>query len=90
MPRAAPVACLVTALWAVPSLAQAAGSAPNADPPANAPAEPTESTGSTATGSTGGADGTSTNWAPIVWACVGVLFGGGLAVWQIRGMKRSG
>lgn len=76
MPRAAPVACLVAALWAVPSLAQAAGPAPTTDAPVDAPAEPTNAG--------------STDWAPIVWACVGVLFGGVLAVWQIRGLKRGG
>jgi hypothetical protein len=31
----------------------------------------------------------STDWGPIVGACFGVLFGGALAVWQIRGMKRG-
>jgi hypothetical protein len=77
MRRAAPVACLVTALWAVPSLA-------SADPPANAPAQSTADAGSSPA-----ADTSSTHWAPIVWACVGVLFGGVLAVWQIRGLKRS-
>lgn len=29
----------------------------------------------------------SRGWGPIVGACLGVLFGGALAVWQIRGMK---
>ena len=28
-----------------------------------------------------------TNWGPILGACFGVMFGGVLAVWQIRGMK---
>lgn len=62
-----------------PSLALAADPAP-------APAEavtPTEAE----TGN--GSDAGSTNWGPIVGACVGVLFGGVLAVWQIRGMKRD-
>ena len=36
-----------------------------------------------------GSDGGSTRWGPIVGACVGVIFGGALAVWQIRGMKRD-
>jgi hypothetical protein len=31
-------------------------------------------------------DGDS-GWGPIVGACLGVLFGGMLAIWQIRGMK---
>lgn len=58
-----------------PSLAHAADPAP-----ASAPGE-------TETGA--GSDAGSTNWGPIVGACVGVLFGGVLAVWQIRGMKRD-
>lgn len=29
----------------------------------------------------------SSGWGPIVGACLGILFGGGLALWQIRGMK---
>jgi hypothetical protein len=33
------------------------------------------------------ADDGSTNWGPILGACVGVLFGGALALWQIRSMK---
>ena len=32
----------------------------------------------------------STQWGPILWGCLGVAFGGALAVWQIRGMKRDG
>lgn len=48
-----------------------------ADPaPAAAAAEP-------------GSDAGSTRWGPIVGACVGVIFGGALAVWQIRGMRRD-
>lgn len=34
-------------------------------------------------------DAGSTRWGPIVGACVGVIFGGALAVWQIRGMRRD-
>ncbi|MEM9453936.1 MAG: hypothetical protein AAGF11_07140 [Myxococcota bacterium] len=29
----------------------------------------------------------SGGWGPIVGACLGVLFGGAIAIWQIRGMK---
>lgn len=27
------------------------------------------------------------SWGPIIGACLGVMFGGALALWQIRGMK---
>ncbi|MCA9709816.1 MAG: hypothetical protein KDK70_28510 [Myxococcales bacterium] len=30
---------------------------------------------------------TEGGWGPIVGACLGVLFGGTLAVWQIRNLK---
>ncbi|MCH9685292.1 MAG: hypothetical protein K0V04_27905 [Deltaproteobacteria bacterium] len=30
----------------------------------------------------------SGGWGPIVGACFGVLFGGSIALWQIRGMKK--
>ncbi len=29
----------------------------------------------------------SVAWGPIVGACFGVMFGGAIALWQIRGMK---
>jgi len=29
----------------------------------------------------------STSWGPIVGGCLGVLFGGAIAMWQIRGMR---
>lgn len=32
------------------------------------------------------AESGSSGWGPIVGGCLGVLFGGGLAVWQIRSM----
>ncbi len=35
-------------------------------------------------------DGESPGWGPIIGACLGVLFGGALAVWQIKGMKNRG
>lgn len=60
-----------------PSLALAADPAPTP-----APAE----TGSEAEASS---DAGSTRWGPILGACMGVLFGGVLAVWQLRGMKRD-
>lgn len=36
------------------------------------------------------AEESSPGWGPIAGACLGVLFGGALAVWQIRGMKARG
>lgn len=27
------------------------------------------------------------SWGPLIGACLGVAFGGALALWQIRGMK---
>lgn len=36
------------------------------------------------------ASASTTPWGTILGACFGVLFGGALAVWQIRGMKREG
>lgn len=33
------------------------------------------------------AEGSGPGWGPILGACFGVLFGGALALWQIRGMK---
>jgi hypothetical protein len=32
----------------------------------------------------------SGGYGPIVMGCLGVLFGGALALWQIRGMQRKG
>lgn len=32
-------------------------------------------------------EGGSTNWGPIIGGCLGVLFGGAIAMWQIRGMR---
>ncbi|MEX1363330.1 MAG: hypothetical protein AB1Z98_09405 [Nannocystaceae bacterium] len=32
----------------------------------------------------------SSGWGRIVGACLGILFGGGLALWQIRGMRDRG
>ncbi len=32
-------------------------------------------------------DQDSINWGPILGACMGVAFGGMLALWQIKGMK---
>lgn len=29
------------------------------------------------------------SWLPILGSCLGVAFGGALAVWQIRGMKNN-
>ena len=29
-----------------------------------------------------------TDWGPIIGSCLGVMFGGVIAVWQIRGMKK--
>ncbi|MCA9650552.1 MAG: hypothetical protein H6712_16525 [Myxococcales bacterium] len=29
----------------------------------------------------------SGGWGPTIGACLGILFGGALAVWQIRGMQ---
>jgi hypothetical protein len=44
-------------------------------------ADPSASTPPAAT------DAGGTRWGPILGACVGVLFGGALALWQIRAMK---
>lgn len=54
------------------SLASAATVDPAPSNDAAAPSESSESSG---------------GWGPIVGACLGVLFGGAIAIWQIRGMK---
>jgi hypothetical protein len=52
---------------------------------ASAPAQAADSPAST--DPPAAADDGSTNWGPIIGACFGVLFGGALALWQIRSMK---
>lgn len=34
------------------------------------------------------AESEGSSWGPIVGGCLGVLFGGAIAVWQIRGMAK--
>lgn len=55
-------------------------------------AEPEQASASAAPEDTNdaAADAGATSWGPIVGACLGVLFGGALALWQIRGMKNRG
>jgi hypothetical protein len=55
---------------------------------ASAPAHATDPAAATDPPAT--ADEGSTRWGPIVGACFGVLFGGVLALWQIRSMKNRG
>jgi hypothetical protein len=69
---------LVAAGSLCPGSTHAATGAPASEPAADAPASPPAD------------DGSTTEWGPILWACMGVGFGAALAVWQIRGMKRDG
>jgi len=72
--RIGSAACLAAALSTVPSIARAADPAPDSAPAASGAAEEASAGGS--------------SFGPILWSCLGVLFGVGLAAWQIRGMKQ--
>jgi len=73
--RAIPGVLLFATLLAFSAIASASTAEPAAEP-----TEPSDASQSDSGDSGGG-------WGPIIGACFGVMFGGVLAVWQIRGMK---
>lgn len=70
--RPLPGVLLFGTLLAFSGIASASSAEPAAESAEASPSDGAESEG---------------NWGPIIGACFGVLFGGVLAVWQIRGMK---